>query len=248
MHSFCVDDVTTKTTCSQDSLYSSNSSRSLKNEGERWLRFTNPRTTSLLSLLYLALLTFFGSAVLLAEMRHHSQQTQNVHGSLTVLMLTSSAWMLWFGWKSAKNKKIKMYQDHQAGASWLKGGLCLFALATLVLDCLTLGYYHELQQCTSVLVTSFPIVQAVFTVIQVSLLSFYAKVCIQEKQTFNRTQIITPLPITYTPSPIKYTPSPIKYTPSPITYTPSPITYTPSPITYTPSPIKYTPSPITYTP
>uniref|UniRef100_A0A8C5WLE1 Uncharacterized protein n=1 Tax=Leptobrachium leishanense TaxID=445787 RepID=A0A8C5WLE1_9ANUR len=65
-------------------------------------------------------------------------------------------------------------------------GLCLFALATLVLDCLTLGYYHELHQCTSVLVTSFPIVQAVFTVIQVSLLSFYAKVCIQDKQILNR--------------------------------------------------------------
>ncbi|XP_072280958.1 proton channel OTOP2-like [Pyxicephalus adspersus] len=66
------------------------------------------------------------------------------------------------------------------------GGLCLFALATLVLDCLTLGYYHELHQCTSIVVTSFPIVQAVFTIIQVSLLSFYAKVCIQEKQSLNR--------------------------------------------------------------
>ncbi|KAM8924816.1 proton channel OTOP2-like [Pelodytes ibericus] len=184
--SFHVADITSKdTSCSQESLYSSVSS-SLENERDRWLPLVNPRTTSLLSLLYLALLTFFGSAVLLAEMRHHSQQAQNVHGSLTVLMLTSSAWMLWFGWKSAKNKKIKMYQDHQAGASWLKGGLCLFALATLVLDCLTLGYYHELHQCTSILVTSFPIVQAVFTVIQVSLLSFYAKVCIQEKQHLNR--------------------------------------------------------------
>ncbi|XP_041425986.1 proton channel OTOP2-like [Xenopus laevis] len=68
----------------------------------------------------------------------------------------------------------------------LTGGLCLFALATLVLDSLTLGYYHELYQCTSVIATSFPIVQAVFTVIQVSLLSFYAKVCIQEQQHLNR--------------------------------------------------------------
>ncbi|XP_056385543.1 proton channel OTOP2-like isoform X3 [Hyla sarda] len=174
------------TTCSPDSLFSSISISSSENEKQTWHHSANPRTTILLSLLYLALLTFFGSAVLLAEMRHHNPQTHNVQGFLTVLMLTSSAWMLWFAWTSAKNKKIKMYQDHQAGASWLKGGLCLFALATLVLDCLTLGYYHELHQCTSVLVTSFPIVQAVFTVIQVSLLSFYAKVCIQEKQHVNR--------------------------------------------------------------
>ncbi|XP_075698526.1 proton channel OTOP2-like [Rhinoderma darwinii] len=184
---FQAQDVTTRdTTCSPDSLFSSISISSSENEKETWHRSANPRTTILLSLLYLALLTFFGSAVLLAEMRHHNPQTHNVQGFLTVLMLTSSAWMLWFAWTSSKNKKIKMYQDHQAGASWLKGGLCLFALATLVLDCLTLGYYHELHQCTPVLVTSFPIVQAVFTVIQVSLLSFYAKVCIQEKQPLNR--------------------------------------------------------------
>ncbi|XP_063819808.1 proton channel OTOP2-like [Pseudophryne corroboree] len=175
-----------ETTHSMDSLYSSLSISSSEDERETWHHAANPRTTILLSLLYLALLTFCGSAVLLAEMRHHSQQSHNVHGFLTVLMLTSSAWMLWFGWTSAKNKNIKMYQDYQAGASWLKGGLCLFALATLVLDCLTLGYYHELYQCTPILVTSFPIVQAVFTIIQVSLLSFYAKVCIQEKQHVNR--------------------------------------------------------------
>ncbi|XP_068111548.1 proton channel OTOP1-like [Hyperolius riggenbachi] len=171
---------------SPNALYSSLSISSLEDEQETWDGGDYPRTTTHLSLLYLALLTFFGSAVLLAEMHYHNPQTHNVHGFLTILMLTSSAWMLWFGWTAAKNKKVKMYQDHQAGASWLKGGLCLFALATLVLDCLTLGYYHELHHCTSIVVTSFPVVQAVFTVFQVSLLTFYAKVCIQEKQCLNR--------------------------------------------------------------
>ncbi|XP_018408893.1 PREDICTED: otopetrin-2-like [Nanorana parkeri] len=184
---FQVPDISTRSgNCFSDCPDSSIRNNGIEDEKEAWHSSANPRTTILLSLLYLALLTFFGSAVLLAEMHRHSQQTHNVHGFLTVLMLTSSAWMLWFGWTSAKSKKMKMHQDHQAGASWLKGGLCLFALATLVLDCLTLGYYHELHHCTSIVVTSFPIVQAVFTVIQVSLLSFYAKVCIQEKQSLNR--------------------------------------------------------------
>ncbi|XP_029466595.1 proton channel OTOP2-like [Rhinatrema bivittatum] len=168
--------------CSQDSLFSAlRASSQSAGEGA-----PAPQTTSLLSLLYFILAAFVGSAILLAEMQHHSPQSQKVHAFLTGLMLTSSAWMLWFGWNSAKNKKLKMHQDHQAGASWLKGGLFLFALATLVLDCLTLGYYHELQHCTSVLVTAFPVVQAVFTIIQVSLLSFYAKICIQDKQHLNR--------------------------------------------------------------
>ncbi|KAM5141150.1 proton channel OTOP2-like isoform 1-T2 [Mantella aurantiaca] len=184
---FQVSDISTRGgNCSSDCSDSKLDDSISENEKETWHSSANPRATILLSLLYLALLTFFGSAVLLAEMHRHSQQTHNVHGFLTILMLTSSAWMLWFGWTSAKNKKMKLYQDYQAGASWLKGGLCLFALATLVLDCLTLGHYHELHQCTSIVVTSFPIVQAVFTVIQVSLLSFYAKVCIQEKQSLNR--------------------------------------------------------------
>ncbi|XP_054839886.1 proton channel OTOP2-like [Eublepharis macularius] len=144
------------------------------------------QSSSLLSLLYLALLTFVGSAVLLAEIHQHSLQSYNVHVFLAVLMISSCIWMLWFGWRSAGNRQLKMHQDHHAGASWLKGGLSLFALATLVLDCLSLGYYYELQHCASMLITTFPIVQAIFTIVQVSLLLFNAKVCIQEHQHLNR--------------------------------------------------------------
>ncbi|XP_069467756.1 proton channel OTOP2-like [Ambystoma mexicanum] len=165
---------------------SSSNGSSMEGTTEAWQGSPDPRTASLLSLLYLILLTFSGSAILLAEIHHHSLQSRNIHGFLILLMLTSSGWMLWFGWRSAKNKKRKMHQDPHAGASWLKGGLSLFALATLVLDCLTLGYYHELQHCVSALITAFPVIQAVFTVIQVSILSFYAKVCIQDKQQLNR--------------------------------------------------------------
>uniref|UniRef100_A0A8C3SK01 Uncharacterized protein n=1 Tax=Chelydra serpentina TaxID=8475 RepID=A0A8C3SK01_CHESE len=136
-------------------------------EGAGWQDLANARAGSLLSLLYLALLTFLGSAVLLAEIHQRSPQSRNVHGFLATLMLTSCAWMLWFAWRSSQNKRRKLHQDHHAGASWLKGGLALFALATLVLDCLSLGYYYELQHCTSILITAFPVVQAVFTITQV---------------------------------------------------------------------------------
>ncbi|XP_044306197.1 proton channel OTOP1-like [Varanus komodoensis] len=144
------------------------------------------RSSSLLSLLYLALLTFVGSAVLLAETHQNSSLSHSVHAFLAVLMISSCIWMLWFGWRSASNKQLKKHQDHQAGASWLKGGLSLFALATLVLDCLSLGYSYELQHCASMLMTTFPVVQAIFTIIQVSLLLFNAKVCVQEHQHLNR--------------------------------------------------------------
>ncbi|XP_078496601.1 proton channel OTOP2-like [Lissotriton helveticus] len=186
------EDKSNEANLSQNSLMSSfnsgssRNSRSMEGANEAWQTSPDPKISSLLSLFYLILLTFSGSAILLSEIHHHSLQSRNIHGFLILLMLTSSGWMLWFGWRSAKNKKRKMNQDPHAGASWLKGGLALFALATLVLDCLTLGFYHELQHCMSVLITAFPIVQAVFTVIQVSILSFYAKVCIQDRQQLNR--------------------------------------------------------------
>lgn len=77
--------------------------------------------SSLLSLLYLALLTFVGSAVLLAEMHHQSLPSLTVHAFLALLMSSSCLWMLWFVWHSMNNKQLKMHQDHQAGATWLKG-------------------------------------------------------------------------------------------------------------------------------
>ncbi|ETE73190.1 PDZ domain-containing protein 7, partial [Ophiophagus hannah] len=142
--------------------------------------------SSLLSLLYLALLTFVGSAVLLAEIHHQSLPSLTVHAFLELLMSSSCLWMLWFGWHSVNNKQLQRHQDRQAGATWLKGGLSLFALATLVLDCLSMGYYHELQHCLPMLITAFPVMQAVFTITQVSLLLFKAKVCIQAHQPLNR--------------------------------------------------------------
>lgn len=82
---------------------------------------STPRSSSLISLLYLALLTFVGSAVLLAEMHQHTLSSHNVQALLAVLMISSCIWMLWFGWRTAGNKQLKMHQDHHAGASWLKG-------------------------------------------------------------------------------------------------------------------------------
>uniref|UniRef100_A0A8C6Y4K9 Uncharacterized protein n=1 Tax=Naja naja TaxID=35670 RepID=A0A8C6Y4K9_NAJNA len=129
--------------------------------------------SSLLSLLYLVLLTFVGSAVLFAEIHHQSLPS-----------LTSNSFnftmegLLWC---------IRSIQF----LAWLcflstAGGLSLFALATLVLDCLSMGYYHELQHCLPMLITAFPVMQAVFTITQVSLLLFNAKVCIQAHQPLNR--------------------------------------------------------------
>uniref|UniRef100_A0A4W3JSD9 Otopetrin-2-like n=1 Tax=Callorhinchus milii TaxID=7868 RepID=A0A4W3JSD9_CALMI len=124
------------------------------------------RMPSFLSLFYLILLLSLGSAIILAELVHHNPHS-HVHGLLTVLMLVSSTWMLWFAYQMHRRGKPGMYKDQHAGAVWLKGGLALFALATLVLDCFHIGHYWEILHCASVFTIMYPFVQAIFTLVQV---------------------------------------------------------------------------------
>ncbi|XP_007901838.1 proton channel OTOP2-like [Callorhinchus milii] len=140
---------------------------------------------SFLSLFYLILLLSLGSAIILAELVHHNPHS-HVHGLLTVLMLVSSTWMLWFAYQMHRRGKPGMYKDQHAGAVWLKGGLALFALATLVLDCFHIGHYWEILHCASVFTIMYPFVQAIFTLVQVLFLSFHAKVSIQHQPWLNR--------------------------------------------------------------
>ncbi|XP_033880312.3 proton channel OTOP2-like [Acipenser ruthenus] len=165
--------------CSPDSSLSSCFKASVSEAGG-WQEGCSPKPASLLSVLHLILVSLLGSAILLSEMSHHLPHSPRVHGFLMVLMLASSAWMLCFGWQLRKTEKNRLNVDHNAGASWLKAGLALFALATLILDCFYFGYYREILHCTSPLMIAFPLVQAVFTVTQVSFLSSFAKVCIQD--------------------------------------------------------------------
>ncbi|XP_041116441.1 proton channel OTOP2-like isoform X2 [Polyodon spathula] len=178
--------------CSPDSSLSSGFKASVSEAGG-WREGCSSKPASLLSVLHLILVSLLGSAILLSEMSHHLPHSPQVHGFLMVLMLASSAWMLCFGWQLRKTEKHRLNVDHHAGASWLKAGLALFALATLILDCFSFGYYREILHCTSPLMIAFPLVQAVFTVTQVSFLSLFAKVCIQDWCSLHRVGLMNSL-------------------------------------------------------
>uniref|UniRef100_A0A8C4RN31 Otopetrin 1 n=1 Tax=Erpetoichthys calabaricus TaxID=27687 RepID=A0A8C4RN31_ERPCA len=132
-----------------------------------WHESSGPKTASLLSLLYLIFISLVGVAILLSEMPCHLPHSPRAHGFLMLLMLGTSAWMLCFVLEFRKKKKEQLFQDHHAGASWLKAGLALFALVTLILDCVYFGYQQEILQCTSPLMVAFPLVQAMYTIMQV---------------------------------------------------------------------------------
>lgn len=48
------------------------------------------------------------------------------------------------------------------------GGLVLFAVLTLVMDVFKTGYYSSFSQCLTAIKITYPIVQAMFVIVQVS--------------------------------------------------------------------------------
>ncbi|EMP30907.1 Otopetrin-2 [Chelonia mydas] len=112
---------------------------------------------------------------------------------LTVMMLICIAWTLFYLIVTTKRQDAILYKDSHAGPVWLRdkcgltyvylstptmrtssliafasstGGLVLFAIFTLVMDVFKTGYYSSFYNCLSAIKIIYPIVQAVFVIIQ----------------------------------------------------------------------------------
>ncbi|XP_063149243.1 proton channel OTOP2 [Candoia aspera] len=97
---------------------------------------------------------------------------------LTVVMLIAIVWMLFYIFGTSKRQAAIPYKDNHAGPIWLRGGLILFAILTLVMDVFKTGYYSSFYECLSVIKIMYPIVQAVFVIIQTYFLWVSAKDCV----------------------------------------------------------------------
>ncbi|CAM2101933.1 unnamed protein product [Caretta caretta] len=94
---------------------------------------------------------------------------------LTIMMLICIAWTLFYLIVTTKRQDAILYKDSHAGPVWLRGGLVLFAIFTLVMDVFKTGYYSSFYNCLSAIKIIYPIVQAVFVIVQVSVGSFSAR-------------------------------------------------------------------------
>uniref|UniRef100_A0A8D2Q5D2 Otopetrin 2 n=1 Tax=Varanus komodoensis TaxID=61221 RepID=A0A8D2Q5D2_VARKO len=97
---------------------------------------------------------------------------------LTVVMLLTIAWMLFYIFSTSKRPEAILCKDNHAGPIWLKGGLVLFAILTLVMDVFKTGYYSSYYHCLSVIKIMYPVVQAVFVIIQTYFLCVSARDCV----------------------------------------------------------------------
>uniref|UniRef100_A0A8C8AME8 Otopetrin 2 n=1 Tax=Otus sunia TaxID=257818 RepID=A0A8C8AME8_9STRI len=97
---------------------------------------------------------------------------------LTVMMLIVIVWIIFYLVGTSRCPDAILCKDSHAGPIWLRGGLILFAIFSLVMDVFKIGYYSSFYSCLSAIKIIYPIVQAIFVVVQTYFLWISAKDCV----------------------------------------------------------------------
>uniref|UniRef100_A0A8C9ERH5 Otopetrin 2 n=1 Tax=Pavo cristatus TaxID=9049 RepID=A0A8C9ERH5_PAVCR len=78
---------------------------------------------------------------------------------LTVMMLIVIIWIIFYLVSTSRCPDAILCKDSHAGPIWLRGGLILFAIFSLVMDVFKIGYYSSFYSCLSAIKIMYPIVQ-----------------------------------------------------------------------------------------
>ncbi|XP_078510607.1 proton channel OTOP2-like [Lissotriton helveticus] len=97
---------------------------------------------------------------------------------LSSLMLLSVLWMC-VQMYLTKHQDAILFKDHHAGPIWLRGGLLLFGLCTLALDGFKIAIQIENNNSRPTLMIIFPVIQAVFVIVQTYFLWVSSRHCVQ---------------------------------------------------------------------
>ncbi|MBN3274009.1 OTOP1 protein, partial [Polyodon spathula] len=109
---------------------------------------------------------------------------------LITLMLLQIIWMMWYIIRKDRQTCFVSEKDSDAGTSWLRGGLSLLALISIIMDGFQIGYYVGYKACLSPAVGVYPVIHAVHTISQVHFLWFHVKDVIKTFATFARFGVI----------------------------------------------------------
>ncbi|KAM9843320.1 proton channel OTOP2-like [Aulostomus maculatus] len=105
---------------------------------------------------------------------------------LIVLLLLTMLWMLFYTLVTFRKDQAVLFKDSHAGPVWLRAGLVLFGLLSLLMDIFKIANYVGYLHCDSAVKVAFPVVQAVFLFTQTYFLWVHAKDCVQLHTNFTR--------------------------------------------------------------
>ncbi|XP_075034466.1 proton channel OTOP3 [Mixophyes fleayi] len=135
---------------------------------------------------------FLGAAVI-SSVILSSMPTQNSHIFLSILMVCSSVWALYYMLGTRKKPCVAVLQDHHAGALWLRASLALFGICSLLLAVFKIGYDVTLLACKLHMEIVFSVMEIVFISTQTCLLWLSCRDCIQVQHNLSRCGIMLTL-------------------------------------------------------
>ncbi|XP_051988996.1 proton channel OTOP2-like [Xyrauchen texanus] len=105
---------------------------------------------------------------------------------LILLVMLTTIWMVYYKIHTSKARSAILYKDSHAGPIWLRSGLVLFGVCSVIMDIFKIIYYVGYIHCESPVKIVFPTVQVVFIIVQTYILWVHAKDCVQLQQNITR--------------------------------------------------------------
>ncbi|XP_029691873.1 proton channel OTOP2 isoform X1 [Takifugu rubripes] len=105
---------------------------------------------------------------------------------LTILLILTSIWMIYYITYTARQEDAVVYKDGHAGPVWLRGGLVVFGVLSIIMDIFKITSYVGYVHCDSAVKVVFPVVQLVFVVVQTYFFWFHSKDCVQVQKNLSR--------------------------------------------------------------
>ncbi|KAI5619086.1 otopetrin-2 [Silurus asotus] len=112
---------------------------------------------------------------------------------LVVLIVFTTAWMIFYKAYTCREEEAVLYKDTHAGPVWLRGGLVLFGICSLIMDVFKIAFYVGHIHCDSPVKIVFPTVQAMFILVQTYFLWLHAKDCVQAQRNVTRSGLMLTL-------------------------------------------------------
>ncbi|XP_067254756.1 proton channel OTOP1 isoform X3 [Chanodichthys erythropterus] len=136
-------------------------------------------------------LLLIGVSMMLALAQHGpAVKEEHLLTFITVLMLVQLVWMLCYMIRRERERSPLPERDAHAGTSWIRGGLTMLALLSLIMDAFRIGYFVGYHSCISAVLGVYPIIHALHTISQVHFLWFHIKDVIKKYETFERFGVI----------------------------------------------------------
>ncbi|MED6276298.1 hypothetical protein CHARACLAT_001690 [Characodon lateralis] len=102
------------------------------------------------------------------------------------LFLLTSIWMVYYIIYNSRTENAVVFKDRHAGTIWLRGGLLLFGILSILMDIFKIVSYVGYLHCDSAVKVAFPVIQIIFVLVQTYFLWIHLKDCVQVQKNLTR--------------------------------------------------------------